>query len=126
MTTEHNMKIFIALCRPLAIELSDRTLRCYLFAVLYYGLEVWTLQQEHMDKLWSLEMWCYRRMLRISWTERRTSMDVLREMDLKPLDFYMSTETNSSEEFHPRSDEVKNNMEDYNWEREQRRSLITS
>lgn len=72
------VKLKTILCsRDLTIELRVRTLRCYVFS---HGLESWTLKQEHINKLQSFEMWCYRRMLRISWIERKTNMEVLREM----------------------------------------------
>lgn len=74
-------KMRILLCsRDLPIQLRTRTLKCYVFSTLLYGLESWTLKQEHINKLQAFEMWCYRRMLRISWTEKRTNVEVLREM----------------------------------------------
>lgn len=74
-------KMRILLCsRDLPIQLRTRTLKCYVFSTLLYGLESWTLKQEHINKLQAFEMWCYRRMLRISWTEKKTNVEVLREM----------------------------------------------
>ena len=75
------VKLKTILCsRDLTMELRVRTLRCYVFSILYYGLESWTLKQEHINKLQAFEMWCYRRMLRISWMERKTNIEILQEI----------------------------------------------
>ena len=66
--------------KDLTLELRVRALRCYVFSILQYGLESWTLKQDHINKLQSFEMWCYRRMLKIAWTQKKTNTEVLREM----------------------------------------------
>lgn len=58
-----------------------RLLRCYVFSVLLYGVESWTLTEASMKKLQSFEMWCYRRILKISWTQHVTNIEVLRKMN---------------------------------------------
>ncbi|CAG9830510.1 unnamed protein product [Diabrotica balteata] len=91
LTTEIRARIEIAknalvkmktiLCnKDLKLELRVRALRCYVFSILQCGLESWTLKQEHINKLQSFEMWCYRRMLRIAWTQKKANTKVLREM----------------------------------------------
>ncbi|CAG9837634.1 unnamed protein product [Diabrotica balteata] len=40
----------------------------------------WTLKQKYINKLQSFEMWCYRRMLRIAWTQKKTNTEVLQVM----------------------------------------------
>ena len=55
-------------------------LRCYVFSTLLYGVEAWTLKKNHMDKLQAFEMWYYRRMWRISWTDKITNIEVLNKM----------------------------------------------
>uniref|UniRef100_A0A8D8VC16 Craniofacial development protein 2 n=1 Tax=Cacopsylla melanoneura TaxID=428564 RepID=A0A8D8VC16_9HEMI len=57
-----------------------RVLKCYVFSVLLYGVEVWTLTKETLNRLESFEMWCYRRMLRISWIYHVTNETVLERM----------------------------------------------
>lgn len=66
--------------RDINIELRMRMLRCYVFSTLLYGVEAWTLKKDHMDKLRAFEMWCYRRMWRIPWTDRITNAEVLNRM----------------------------------------------
>ena len=42
-----------------------------------YGCETWTVSKVMERKLEAMEMWCWRRMLRVSWTERRTNVNIL-------------------------------------------------
>ena len=69
------------LCRTdLSLHLKIRMLKCYVFPVLLYGMEAWTLKKNDTDRLEAFEMWAYRRILRISWTSRTTNKEVLRRM----------------------------------------------
>ncbi|CAG9832009.1 unnamed protein product [Diabrotica balteata] len=56
-------------------------LRCYFFSVLFYGVESWSLNEDMCRKLEASEMWLYRRMLKIPWTDRVTNEEVLRRMN---------------------------------------------
>ena len=49
-----------------------------------YGSEGWTLRKTDEKKIESSEMWCYRRLLRISWKDKRTNKSILQELDKKP------------------------------------------
>ena len=64
----------------LPMGLKIRILQCYVFSVLYYGVEAWTLTAATEAKLEAFEMWLYRRMLRVSWTQRVTNEEILRRM----------------------------------------------
>lgn len=63
------------------LKLRTRILRCYVFSTLLYGAEAWTLKTAEINKLVAFERWCYRRMLRISWVDRVTNVEVLRRMN---------------------------------------------
>ncbi|CAH2096300.1 unnamed protein product [Euphydryas editha] len=67
-------------CRQLSIELRTRLLQCYIWPVVLYGCEAWTIKAELRKKIEAFEMWSYRRMLRISWTDKVTNLEVLRRM----------------------------------------------
>uniref|UniRef100_A0A8D9AT98 Craniofacial development protein 2 n=1 Tax=Cacopsylla melanoneura TaxID=428564 RepID=A0A8D9AT98_9HEMI len=54
----------------LTITTKMRLIKCYIYSILLYGVESWTLNEKHIKKLEAFEMWTYRRILRISWTER--------------------------------------------------------
>ena len=45
-----------------------------------YSCESWTIKKAEHGRIYSFELWCWRRLLRIPWTERRSSKSVLREI----------------------------------------------
>ena len=63
--------------KQLSTDLRLRMLECYVFSVLTYGCETWTLSKPLIDRLEACEMWCLRRMGRISYKERKTNEEVL-------------------------------------------------
>ena len=64
----------------LKLDIKVRLLRCYVFSILYYGVESWTLTVATERKHEAFEMWLYRRILRISWMDRVTNETVLERM----------------------------------------------
>ena len=60
-----------------------RIIICYVFSVLSYGCETWTYSKAIDYKINAFEMWCYRRMLRISWTSHTTNIDVQQKIGVK-------------------------------------------
>ena len=60
-----------------------RLLNCYVFSVLSYGCESWTLTKDSLKRIEAFEMWLYRRMLRISYKDRVTNEEVLNRMQTK-------------------------------------------
>lgn len=67
-------------CRGLGMSVRLGVLRCYVWSSLLYGCETWTLKINTMNRLEAFEMWCYRRMLRVSWTEHVTNESVLQRL----------------------------------------------
>ncbi|KAG1681067.1 Protein unc-45 A [Nymphon striatum] len=59
--------------RNLKIETKKRLVKCYIWSTLLYGAETWTLTKIMMTKIEAFEMWIYRRMLKISYTEQMNS-----------------------------------------------------
>lgn len=66
--------------RQLSIKLRVRLLQCYVWPVVLYGSEAWTLKANTQKFLEAFEMWCYRRMLRISWTQKVSNERVLQRV----------------------------------------------
>ena len=58
-----------------------RLIDCYVFSVLTYGCEAWTITKDISKKIDALEMWMYRRLLGITYRDRVTNVEVLRRMD---------------------------------------------
>ena len=54
--------------------------KAMVFPVVMYGCESWTRKKAEHGRIDSFELWCWRRLLRIPWTERRSSKSVLREI----------------------------------------------
>ena len=54
-----------------------------IFPIATYGCESWTLTKADQSRITSFEMWCWRRMLRISWYMKRSNISVLEEIQPK-------------------------------------------
>jgi ribosomal protein S10 len=65
------------LCGPLSLELRKRLAKCFVWSVLLYGAETWTLREYEKKKLEAFEMWIWRRMLKISWKDKLNNEKVL-------------------------------------------------
>jgi hypothetical protein len=59
------------------MELRKKLVKCYVWSIALYGAETWTLQAVDHKHLESFEMWCWRRMGKIIWTDRVRNEDVL-------------------------------------------------
>ena len=60
----------------LNMELRKKLVKCYIWSIALYGAETWTLRAVDQKHLESLEMWCWRRMEKISWTEHTGNEEV--------------------------------------------------
>lgn len=68
-------------CTDFSIPLRKRILKCYIFPIVLYGTEAWTLTDKMCKRITAFEMWTYRRMLRISWIQKITNEEVLRKLN---------------------------------------------
>jgi len=59
------------------LELRKKLVKCYVWSIALYGAETWTLRAVDQKNLESFEMWCWRRMEKISWTDYVRNEDVL-------------------------------------------------
>ena len=50
------------------------------FPVVMYGCESWTLQKAECQRIDTFELWCWRRLLRVPWTSRRSNQSILKEI----------------------------------------------
>ena len=67
----------------LSITTKLRLTRCYVWSALLYASETWSLTPTMEKRLRAFEMWAYRRLCRISWTERKTNTEILERLKLK-------------------------------------------
>jgi hypothetical protein len=61
----------------LDLNLRKKLVKCYIWSIVLYGAETWTLPKVDQKHLESFEMWCWRRMEKISWTDRVRNEEVL-------------------------------------------------
>jgi hypothetical protein len=66
-------------------ELKIRTLKCLIWPVVLYGSEAWALRKDDENRIQAAEMWFYRRLLRVKWTDKRTNESVLKELGVQRL-----------------------------------------
>ena len=69
---------------------ADLTLLCHqrsrllvktmFFLVVMYGCESWTIKKTECQRIDAFELWCWRRLLRVSWTARRSNQSILKEI----------------------------------------------
>ncbi|CAG9837495.1 unnamed protein product [Diabrotica balteata] len=70
----------LLISKDLSLPLKLRIVKCYIFPILLYSVEAWTLTETLTRKLEAFEMWVYRRILHISWTEHVTNIEVLQRI----------------------------------------------
>ena len=54
--------------------------KAMVFPVVTYGCESWTIKKAECRRIDAFELWCWRRLLRVPWTERRSSQSILNEI----------------------------------------------
>jgi len=65
------------LASTMDLELRKKLVKCYIWSIALYGAETWTLRAVDQKQLKSFEMWRWRRMKKISWTDYVRNEDVL-------------------------------------------------
>ena len=50
------------------------------FLVVMYGCESWTIKKAESRRIGAFELWCWKRLLRVSWTARRSNQSILKEI----------------------------------------------
>ena len=57
-----------------------RLVKAMVFLVVMYGCDTWTVKKAESQKIDAFELWCWRRLLRVHWTARRSSLSILKEI----------------------------------------------
>ena len=57
-----------------------RLVKAMFFPVVMYGCESWTVKKAERRRIDAFELWCWRRLLRVPWTARRSNQSVLKEI----------------------------------------------
>ena len=53
------------------------------FPVVMYGCESWTIKEAEHRRIHAFEVWCWRRLLQVPWTARRSNQSILEEINLE-------------------------------------------
>ena len=56
--------------------------KALVFPVVMYGCESWTVKKAEGQRIDAFELWCWRRLLRVPWTARRSNKSILKEINL--------------------------------------------
>ena len=57
-----------------------RLVKAMVFPVVMYGCESWTVKKAERQRIDTFELWCWRRLLRVPWTARRSNQSILKEI----------------------------------------------
>ena len=89
----HGIKILLLLGRKVITNLNSifksrnitlstkvRLVKAMVFPVVMYGCESWTIKKAERQRINAFELWCWRRLLRVPWTARRSNQSILKEI----------------------------------------------
>ena len=60
--------------------LKGRDVKAMVFPVVMYGYKSWTIKKAEHQRIDAFELWCWRRLLRVPWTARRSNQSILKEI----------------------------------------------
>ena len=66
--------------RDITLPTKVRLVKAMVFPVVMYGCENWTIKKAEHQRIDAFELWCWRRLLRVPWTARRSNQSILKEI----------------------------------------------
>ena len=66
--------------RDITLSTKVRLVKAMVFPVVMYGCESWTIKKAECQRIDAFELWCWRRLLRVPWTARRSNQSILKEI----------------------------------------------
>ena len=69
--------------RDITLPTKVHLVKAMVFPVVMYGCESWTVKKAKRRKIGAFELWCWRRLLRVPWTARRSNQSILKEISPK-------------------------------------------
>ena len=66
--------------RDITLPTKVSLVKAMVFPVVMYGCESWTVKKSERRRIDAFELWCWRRLLRVSWTARRSNQSILKEI----------------------------------------------
>ena len=71
--------------RDITLPTKVHLVKAMVFPIVMYGCERWTIKEAECQRIDAFELWCWRRLLRVLWTARRSSQSILKEINSKYL-----------------------------------------
>ena len=68
--------------RDITLQTNVCLVKATVFPVVVYGCESWTIKKAKCRRIDAFELWCWRRLLRVPWTARRSNQSILKEISL--------------------------------------------
>ena len=69
--------------RDITLPTKVRLVKAMFFPVVMYGCESWTVKKAESQRIDAFDLWCWRRLLRVPWTTRRSKQSILKEISLE-------------------------------------------
>ena len=66
--------------RDITLPAKIRLVKAIVFPVVMYGCESWSIKKAECQRIDAFELWCWRRLLRVTWTARRSNQSILKEI----------------------------------------------
>ena len=66
--------------RDITLPTKVPLVKAMVFPLVMYGYESWTIKKAECRRIDAFELWCWRRLLRVPWTARRSNQSILREI----------------------------------------------
>ena len=66
--------------RDITLPTKVPQIKAMVFPVVMYGCESWTIRKDECRRIDAFELWCWRRLLRVPWTARRSNQSILKEI----------------------------------------------
>ena len=66
--------------RDITLSIKAHLVKALVFPVVMYGCESWTIKKAECRRIDAFELWCWRRLLRVPWTARRSNQSILKEI----------------------------------------------
>ena len=66
--------------RDITLSIKVHLVKAMVFPVVMHGCESWTIKKPEHQRIGAFELWCWRRLLRVPWTARRSNQSILKEI----------------------------------------------
>ena len=66
--------------RDITLSAKVHLVKAMVFPVVMYGCESWTIKKAEQQRIDAFELWCWRRLLRVPWTAKRSNQSILKEI----------------------------------------------